>query len=65
MRAIELLLFAAGMVLVYFGFRQRGVVPGPASQRLKASITTPSLVIGMVLGFFGAFMFALSFGSTR
>jgi hypothetical protein len=65
MRAIGLLLLAVSIVFIYLGFRQRGVVPGPASQRLKASIVTPTLVVGMFLGFSGAFMFALSFGSTR
>jgi hypothetical protein len=50
---------------MYFGFRKRGMVPGPAWERLKASIATPYLMAGIILCGVGAFILKLSFASTR
>lgn len=64
MRLIGLLLYVIALPFIYIGFRQRGSVPGPRLQRLKASITTPALVIGLILGLSGAIVFGLSFYPT-
>jgi hypothetical protein len=58
-------MLVASLGFIYFGFRKRGMVPGPAFERLKVSIATPCLMAGMVLGCVGAFMLTLSFASTR
>ena len=63
MRITGFLLYAIALPFTYLGFRQRGPVPGPALQRFKASMTTPSLLAGLLLGLSGAILFGLSFAS--
>ena len=64
MRLTGVLFYAIALPLIYTGFRRRGPVPGPASQRFKASMTTPSLLAGTLLGLSGAILFGLSFASS-
>lgn len=53
---IGALLCASGGAVTYAGFRARGAVGGSAAERLRQSLKTPTLMLGLAMVLIGGFL---------